>query len=396
MDHIKRRTLKLGGIQTVVLDEADEMLSMGFEEDIESILQSTSAEIRQTLLFSATMPKEIMEITKKYQKNPVKVKIEATEKTIPKIDQVYYELKEKMKLETLLRVLEIHNPKSCVVFCNTKRKVEEVIEELKKQKHSAECLHGDIRQSQRDRIMRDFKKGNFKVLVATDVAARGIDVNDLEIVVNYDIPIEREHYVHRIGRTGRSGKTGKAFTMVVGRQISKLREIERYTGTKIKMQKLPTIAQVNDIKKRKVKKQILDIIESKEYTDIKILEELIAEGTDLKEIAKALFTLNQKNANTVGEGKKEQAPVKLEDLQDNNGMIEVFINAGKMDNIRVKDIVGSIASNTGISGNDIGRINLLEKYAFAEIPMEYIEDVITGMKNKQIKGKNVNIEIAKK
>ncbi|MCL2860290.1 MAG: DEAD/DEAH box helicase [Oscillospiraceae bacterium] len=390
MDHIRRKTIKLENISIVVLDEADEMLSMGFEEDIESILKDTNPN-RQTLLFSATMPKTILSITKKYQKNPVHVKVENTEHTMPKIEQVYYELKEKMKLETLIRVLEIHNPKSCLVFCNTKRKVDNVIETLKQKGYSAEALHGDIAQSHRDRIMKSFKQGNFKILVATDVAARGIDVNDLEIVINFDIPQEKEHYVHRIGRTGRGGKTGKAFTMVVGKERFRLKEIEKFANTKIKAEKLPTIGQVNEMRRNKIKKQILDVIQTKEYIDENIINELITEKVDATDIAKALLTMKTGKTAT-----SENKTLNSASIQDKNGMVEVFINVGKLDNIRVKDIIGSIVGNTGISGEDIGKVNLLEKYSFAEIQKEYIEDVIVGMKNKQIKGKDVNIEIANK
>ena len=239
--------------------------------------------------------------------------------------------------------------------------------------------------------MKSFKQGNFKILVATDVAARGIDVNDLEIVINFDIPQEKEHYVHRIGRTGRGGKTGKAFTMVVGKEKIRLKEIEKFAKTKIRAEKLPTIGQVNEIRRKKIKKQILDIIQTKEYIGEDIINELIIEKVDAKDIAKALFTM--KMAGTVV---NETKTIDSDKIQDKDGMVEVFINVGKLDNIKVKDIVGSITGNTGVSGEDIGRINLLEKYSFAEIPKEYIEDVIKGMKDKQIKGRNVNIEIAKK
>ena len=243
----------------------------------------------------------------------------------------------------------------------------------------------------RDRIMKSFKQGNFKILVATDVAARGIDVNDLEIVINFDIPQEKEHYVHRIGRTGRGGKTGKAFTMVVGKERIRLKEIEKFANTKIKAEKLPTIGQVNEIRRNKMKKQILDIIQTKEYIDEDIIDELITEKVDAKDIAKALLTMKTDKTVT-----NEIKTLNSNTIQGKNGMVEVFINVGKLDNIKVKDIIGSIVGNTGISGEDIGRVNLLEKYSFAEIQKEYIEDVIVGMKNKQIKGKDVNVEIANK
>lgn len=390
LDHIDRKTLKLGSVSMVVLDEADEMLSMGFKEDMEKILEKTHT-TRQVLLLSATMPREILEITNKYQKNPIKIKIESTEETIPKIEQVYYELKEKMKLETLMRVLEMHNPKSCVVFCNTKRKVDEVLETLKNQKYSADAIHGDIKQSQRDYIMKSFKQGAFKVLVATDVAARGIDINDLEIVINFDMPEDEEYYVHRIGRTGRTGKTGKAFTMVVGKQIRKIKDIERYAKVKIKEQKIPSIEQINKKRTSKIKEEILQVIKNNQYTNPEIIDEFIAENVNIADVAKALLTMKKGT-----EPANQMKSMDISNLENAEGMIEVFINAGKLDNIRTKDIVGSIAANTGIKGADIGKINLLEKYSFVEIPKEYIEDVILGMRNKKIKGKNVNIEIANK
>ena len=389
MDHIRRRTIKLDNIKMFVLDEADEMLSMGFEEDIETILDGANPE-RQTLLFSATMPKQILAIANKYQNDPVHIKIKATEKSLPKIEQVYYELKEKMKMETLIRVIEIHNPNSCVVFCNTKRKVDDVIENLKQSGHSAEALHGDVVQIQRDRIMKAFKQGKFQVLVATDVAARGIDVNDLEIVVNYDIPQEKEHYVHRVGRTGRGGKSGKAFTLVVGKERFKLKDIEKYAKTKIKLEKLPTTAEVNKVRREKMKQDILEVVESKEYIEEEIIADLVKE-VSAEELAKAILTLKMRGTTA------DRPNVSESDLvQNKNGMVEIFINLGKMDKIKAKDIIGSIAGNTGVPGDRIGRVNLLEKFSFAEILKDDVEDVIVGMKDKQIKGKSVNIEIAKK
>ena len=389
MDHMRRKTIKLENISCVVLDEADEMLSMGFEEDIETILKESNKD-RQTVMFSATMPKEILGLTKKYLKNPKHIKIESTEDTKPKIEQIYYELKEKMKLETLMRIIEINNPKSCVVFCNTKRKVDNVIDELKSKGYSSEALHGDVRQEQRDRIMKSFKQGKFRILVATDVAARGIDVNDLEIVVNYDIPQEKEHYIHRIGRTGRTGKTGKAFTMIVGKEIIKLRDIEKHTKSKITAGKIPTISEVTKIKNEEIKKQIKEIIADKKFIDEAIINELVEEKINPVDIAKAVYSLSKKT------DASDDTNVDLNALQDVNGMVEVFLNLGKLDNIKVKDIVGSIAGNTSVSGSDIGKINLLDKFSFVEIPKEYIEEVLKGMKNKQIKGKKVNIEIATK
>lgn len=215
-----------------VLDEADEMLNMGFEEDIETILKEVPSE-RQTVLFSATMNKRILGITKKYLKEPKNIKIKVKELTVDRIEQISLEVKQAMKDDTVMRLIDLNNPTKAVVFCNTKRKVDDLIEKLKSNGYKAESLHGDIKQAQRDRIMKRFKTGEFQILVATDVVARGIDVDELELVINYDIPQEEEYYVHRIGRTGRNGNIGKAYTFVVGKEKSKIYSIQKYANTKI-------------------------------------------------------------------------------------------------------------------------------------------------------------------
>ena len=248
MDHMRRKTIKLDNIKMVILDEADEMLNMGFEEDIETILKDVP-EQHQTILFSATMNKRILGIAKKYLYKPKNIKIESEELTVEKIRQESIEVKAKMKDEATCRILDVVEPKKAIIFCNTKKKVDLLIDILKSKGYKAESLHGDIKQSQRDRIMKKIKSGDIKILVATDVAARGIDVKDLELVINYDIPQELEYYVHRIGRTGRNGKDGIAYTFYTGKEKFKLREIEKYANTKIKSGKIPTLKEVAEVKK---------------------------------------------------------------------------------------------------------------------------------------------------
>lgn len=241
MDHMRRKTLKMNSLHTVVLDEADEMLNMGFREDIETILSSVPDE-RQTVLFSATMPKPILDITKKYQHEAQIIKITRQELTVPNIKQYYYEVKPKNKEEALSSLLNTYSPKSSVVFCNTKRQVDLLAHALVGRGYTAAALHGDLKQSQRDRVMKSFRKGSTDILVATDVAARGIDVQGIEAVFNYDLPQDDEYYVHRIGRTGRAGKAGRSFTFVNGREMYKLKEIQRYCKTKIQARKIPASA----------------------------------------------------------------------------------------------------------------------------------------------------------
>ena len=206
MDHLRRKTIRCEAVNTIVLDEADEMLNMGFREDIETILEYIPEEGRQTVLFSATMPKPILDITKKYQHDAVTIKVVKKELTVPNIEQYYYDVKRKDKIEVLTRLLDYYNPKLSLVFCNTKRMVDELTEELQGRGYFAEGLHGDMKQTQRDRVMRGFRTGKTEILIATDVAARGIDVDDVEAVFNYDIPQDDEYYVHRIGRTGQIGR----------------------------------------------------------------------------------------------------------------------------------------------------------------------------------------------
>lgn len=265
MDHMRRHTLRMDQVHTVVLDEADEMLNMGFREDIETILKEMPQE-RQTGLFSATMPKPILDITKTYQKEAAYIKMTPKEVTIPLIKQAYYQVRKQDKEEVLCRLIDYYDPKRALIFCNTKRMVDELTEHLKARGYEVEGLHGDLTQGQRDTVMNLFRGGNINILIATDVAARGIDVNDVEAVYNYDVPEDIEYYVHRIGRTGRAGKTGRSFTLVVGREAYKIRDIERVCHTKIKERKVPNAADITSRKAEKILKEVMDVIEKEDIS----------------------------------------------------------------------------------------------------------------------------------
>lgn len=254
MDHIRRHTIKFTNLKMIILDEADEMLNMGFREDIDTILTKAPEQI-QTILFSATMSRDILEITGKYQKDPVKIKITHKVLTVPSVEQYSLEVNPNNKLEVLSRLIDVNNIKLGLVFCNTKRQVDELASSLQARGYSAEALHGDMRQESRDKVMAQFRKGNIEILIATDVAARGIDVNNVEAVFNYDLPNDEEYYVHRIGRTGRAGKTGKAFTFVSGREIIKLKDIQRFTKSSITPIKPPSVI---DFKERRMR-AIMDL-----------------------------------------------------------------------------------------------------------------------------------------
>ncbi len=394
MDHMNRNTLKLGGVKMIALDEADEMLDMGFIEDIETILKAVPEE-RQTLLFSATIPGPILDLTKKYQNNPQHVKVLHKEMTVPNVEQIYFEVKEKSKVDILCRLLDIHNPKLSMVFCNTKKKVDTLVADLQGRGYFADALHGDLKQVQRDRVMEKFRKETVDILVATDVAARGIDVDHVEAVFNYDLPQDEEYYVHRIGRTARAGRTGRAFSFVVGREIYKLRDIQRYAKTKINLQKAPTLGDVEEVKTNMLLDKIRETIDNGHLGKyIGIAERLIQEDYTSLDIAAALFKSVMGEIEGTDGKAAEVHNETYEDTGAEQGMVRLFINVGSKDRIRPGDIVGGIAGETGISGKLIGSIDIYEKFTFVEVPREYANEVIRIMKDNQIKGRKINIEPA--
>lgn len=247
MDHMQRGTLRLDTVRTVVLDEADKMLDMGFVDDMKTILWAMPEE-RQTLLFSATIPDRVMDLVNKFQKDPQVVNVAGTQVTVPQVEQTFIEVKPWMKLEVLCRVIETYNPSSSLVFCNTKRRVDQIVADLKSKGYRADSLHGDMAQSRRDDAMAKFRRQQSRILVATDVAARGLDVEGVEAVINYDVPPEEEYYVHRIGRTARAGKSGRAFTLVLSGELGRLRSIQDYANTRIKRQAITSLKETEKTK----------------------------------------------------------------------------------------------------------------------------------------------------
>ena len=292
-DHINRGTLKLQDAGIIVLDEADEMLDMGFRVDIEAIIQEMPAE-RQTVFFSATMAKPILDLTRKYQKDPEIIKVAKNELTVSKIDQVFYEVKQSLKMELMVRLMNLNNYALSVVFCNTKRMTDEVTESLGARGILAEALHGDLSQAQRDKVMGKFRKGLCTVLVATDVAARGIDVDNVEAVFNFDIPLDEEYYVHRIGRTGRAGKSGTAITFITGRrEMMKLRDLERYTKASINKMTPPSVAELVELKKTQLIKDVYRVLSKEEDTQLfeATIEQMLSEGLTQEQISIGLLKM---------------------------------------------------------------------------------------------------------
>ena len=431
MDHMRRKTIRTEDIHTVVMDEADEMLNMGFLEDMETIL-SQMPEERQTVMFSATMPQAIADIARKFQQDPVMVRVVKKELTVPKVTQYYYEVKPRTKVEVMCRLLDLYSPKLSVVFCNTKRQVDELVQALQGRGYFAEGLHGDLKQEQRDRVMDSFRNGATEILVATDVAARGIDVDDVEAVFNYDIPQDDEYYVHRIGRTGRAGREGRAFSLVVGSEVYKLRDIQRFCKTKIVPQPIPSLNDVTTIKAEKILDEVQELISDgalEQFTDI-IEKRLLAEDYTSMELAAAFLkkvmgddyeNISEEsrplrdlddldrdrgrrndrgrtgNGNGVrrGRGRDDQDDYSDRRGGRNNGnMTRLFINLGKNQNVRPGDILGAIAGESGIPGRLVGSIDMYDKYTFVEVPSAQADMVMEAMNQVKIKGKNVHVEMA--
>ena len=388
MDHLRRHTLKPQTVDIVVLDEADEMLNMGFREDIETILGQLPEE-RQTMLFSATMPKPILEIAKRYLHEPEIVKVIQKELTVPKIEQYYYEVNPRKKNEVLSRLLDMYDPSLSLVFCNTKRKVDELVADLKGRGYFAEGLHGDMKQSQRDRVMNGFRNGRTDILVATDVAARGIDVDDVEAVFNYDVPQDDEYYVHRIGRTGRAGREGRAFTLVVGKEIYKLKDIQRYCKTKIRRQPIPSVNDVAAIKVEKLLEQAGELIATDGLGRMMDLLEEYLDGSDYSatEMAAALLAMQLGETSTQTLPKEE-----FGDTGAEPGMVRMFMNIGKKDRVRIGDILGAVAGESGMEGALVGTIDMYDNFSFVEVPQEYAAAVLEAMNHSKIKGRRVNME----
>src|SRR6478672_7884301 len=289
MDHMRRGTLRLDTLKIVILDEVDVMLNMGFRDDIELILQATPKE-RQTVFFSATIPRPIQQLIEKYARDPENVRIEQKALTVPTVEQVYYEVDRRYKIDLLTRLIDLHDLKLGIVFCNTKRMVDDLVDHLNAQGYSADRLHGDMTQNMRDRVMNKFRKSGLEFLVATDVAARGIDVEDIEVVFNYDLPYDGEDYVHRIGRTGRKGKTGRAISFASGREVFQIRNIERYTNTRIHRGKPPTVGEVEEARANVFLDKIRATLKSGDFKrQDQLVERLLEEGFNSADIASALL-----------------------------------------------------------------------------------------------------------
>ena len=396
LDHLNRGTLRLQHVKIVVLDEADEMLDMGFIEDIESILKDVPTEGRQIMLFSATMPPGIRKLEQTYMNNPRSVTVSRDELTVPLIDQVFYEARESVKVDALCRIIDIEDIGQGIIFCRTKRGVDELVAALEARGYFADGLHGDLSQQQRDRVMKRFREGKSELLVATDVAARGLDIDNVTHVINFDIPQDPVSYVHRIGRTGRVGRKGQAITLISPKEYRQLRLIENLIKTRIRRQELPSLADISERQAENLKNQLIKLIQSNRLGSYRaIVGDLLEEYDSIDVAAAALkFAVEGANIEESLEG-KEQGEMGFGNTGAAAGMVRFFINIGRIQQIRPQDIIRWIADESGIAGNIIGTINIYDKFTFVEVPEEYASRVQSCMHQAMIKGRRVSVEPAK-
>lgn len=390
MDHIRRRTLKLENLRCVILDEADEMLNMGFREDIESILLGVP-EDRQTVLFSATMPKEIMAITEKFQRDPVHVKIKSAQKTVDLIEQYYFEVAMGRKTDALRLLLKAYSPASCMVFCNTRAMVDQLTEELQKHGFRAAGLHGDMKQAQRTQVMNSFKNKACEILVATDVAARGIDVSGIDTVFNYDLPQDNEYYIHRIGRTGRAGKTGTAYTLISGRkQFHELRDISKYINAEITELPLPDKEGILAMRQEAMIRDITSI--EPHHSAYSAIDRLASMGIDAREAAARLIDrIIQEDIDSIPEFERARP------LKNRRGSsaktVKIDINIGRNRRIAPNFILGALVDATGMSGKDFGKIDIFDDHTTVEVPASDTDYIIESTNPMKINGQQVTVKL---
>ena len=404
LDHVNRKSLKLDGIRTLVLDEADEMLDMGFAEDLEAILSATPAQ-RQTALFSATLPPRIVTIAAKHLRNPVRIAI-ARETTaagkMPKVRQTAYVVSRGHKRAALGRVLDIEAPTAALVFCRTRLEVDDLTEALKSRGLRVESLHGGISQSERDRVMKKLRAGTLELVVATDVAARGLDIGHLSHVVNYDVPSSPDVYVHRIGRTGRAGREGVAITLAEPREHWMLKNIERATRQKIEIGSVPTVADLRAKRLELIRESLRETLLAGGSDGYRVVVESLAEEFDPLDIAAAAVKMADPSAAGGGAEEHEIPAVAAAPAPEPRGKGKfgprsrkgggrIFVGAGRDDGVKPGDLVGAIVKLVKVHPREVGSIRIAERFSIVEVPEAITEDVIRALRTAGIRGKNVTV-----
>ncbi|WP_030808976.1 DEAD/DEAH box helicase [Streptomyces sp. NRRL F-2799] len=414
LDHIARGTLPLGGLRTVVLDEADEMLDMGFAEDIDSILENVPEE-RQTVLFSATMPSRIDSMARKHLSDPVRVRIEREAPApgeAPRVRESAYIVGRAQKAAALGRLLDVESPEAAIVFCRTRDQVDQLSETLNGRGYRAEALHGGLSQEQRDRVMGRLRGGTADLLVATDVAARGIDVEHLTHVINYDVPSAPESYVHRIGRVGRAGREGVAITLAEPRESRMLKAIERATGRKVPLEKVPSVADLRARRLELTRAALYEsLLEDEDLERFRVVVETLGDEFDVMDVALAAVKLAHESSGAAFDEEeipelaprdrdrdrgdrgrdRDRGPRGRRPQRSSPGMTRLFVGAGRSSGVRPQDIVGAIAGETRLSGRDIGAIEIADRFSLVEVPEEAADDVVSAMRGANVKGRRAQV-----
>jgi ATP-dependent RNA helicase DeaD len=427
LDHLRRGSFDPSNIKMAILDEADRMLDMGFKDEMDELLAALPPE-RQTLFFSATMNPGVSRLIQKFGKAPQIFEIQQKSRTVSTVEQSYFEVRQRSKVEVLSRILDMNPPRLGIIFCNTKRSVDECTEALVNRGYAADRLHGDITQQMRERVLKRFRDGAVELLVATDVAARGLDIDEIDIVFNYDLPTDPEDYVHRIGRTGRAGRSGRAVSFVYGREIYRLQAIERYTRSVIKREKIPSVEQVEGRRADVIFDELKERLESAKFETYQDnIDRLLDQGHTPTDIAGALVTMIREASGREGEmiaedREPERPPGKpvRSDRQDrperpernygpdraqrpdrfapreaiprDTGMARLFISLGKTHGVLPKDIVGMMYREAGLPDGCLGRITLFPRHSLVDVPQELAGQVIQRTRQSRLRGQGFRID----
>ncbi|MBI1333472.1 MAG: DEAD/DEAH box helicase [Armatimonadetes bacterium] len=392
LDHLRRGSLKLDEVKACVLDEADEMMAMGFSEDLDAIL-SELPESRQLAFFSATMAPRVLDITKKFLRDPQKVEIVAKQRTLETTNQTYYEVAPGKKQEALVRVLDMETPGSTIVFCRTRLETAELSDSLGLHGYNAEPIHGDMSQNDRERVLRRFRDGMTDLLIATDVAARGLDIDSVTHVINYDVPYDVEQYIHRIGRTGRAGRTGDAITLIYRKEKRKLENIERLIGSKIQPARIPTTADIAYRRREAFVELLRETLEAGEYEAMLSAADELAEQFDPLDVAAAALQLLWKERHQRDHVEDEEESF-ADFEQPEMGMVRIFVGMGRNDGLRPGDLVGAIINEAGLNGKQVGVIEILDRASFVEVPTNEGQRVVEALANTKLRNRKVKIEFA--
>ncbi|MFT4176782.1 MAG: DEAD/DEAH box helicase [Luteolibacter sp.] len=431
LDHLRRGSFDASRVKLAVLDEADRMLDMGFKEEMDELLAALPVE-RQTLFFSATMNRGVSNLIQKFGNSPEVIEIKQKALTVSTIEQSYFEVRQRSKVEVLSRILDMNPPRLGIIFCNTKRSVDECTEDLINRGYAADRLHGDITQQMRERVLKRFRDGSVELLVATDVAARGLDIEEIDIVFNYDLPADPEDYVHRIGRTGRAGRAGRAVSFVFGKEIYRLQSIERYTRQVIKREKIPSVEQVEGRRADIIFEDLKERLENGKFDSYQDqVDRLLEQGHTPTDIACALVGMIReatgREGNPIDEDREPERPERRRNVRDSRdgreerdysrrdrgdrergprperfergpipqepGMARMFLSLGKTHGVMAKEIVGMLYREAGLPDGCLGRITLFPKHSLVDVPEGLVDQVIERTRQARLKGRPFRMDL---